>query len=145
MDADEKAKNRKELIDLMSQTILTPQIEKASVIQDGERVIVIKNGATILDLPWQAAQMLAKALLIKANEAEAIAKVERTVMDQAILYRTGAPMAFSTDPRIDDMARQEAVWNSKLRRYLPRPKFNRPGAIGSKEKFGKPAVKDGDK
>lgn len=139
----ERIANRRALIDPMSQTIITPKVEKVSVIQDGEHVIVVKEGSTILDLPWQAAQMLGKALIIKGNEAEQIAKAEATIMDQAILYRTGAPFAFSTDPRIDAEARKESVWNRTLRRYI-KPRFHRAGGIASKEKFGKPEVKDGE-
>lgn len=124
-------------------TILIPQTKHVSVALEGDRVLVIQDGRAILDLPWNAAQMIARALLIKANEAEALANAEQAIFDQALLYRTGAPFAFSTDKRITDSAVKEAGWNDKLRRYIRRPRFDRgiSASISSGEKFGKPEVK----
>lgn len=114
-------------------TILTPKTRSVDIRQDGELVLVIENGRTILVLPWDAAQALSKALAAQAARAEEIAKAEGIAMDQAILMRAGANIGLTSNPAIQELAASEAAWNSKLRRYMS-------GGIKSQAKFGTPAV-----
>jgi hypothetical protein len=61
--------------------------------QDGERVLVLKNGVLILDLPWQVAQQIGAALYAKGKAAEQFARREEVAEDAALLQRAGAPPA----------------------------------------------------
>ena len=113
--------------------ILTPKFRSVDVRQEGERVLVIENGRTILDLPWDAAQALARAILAQANRAEEVAKAEQVVFDNAILLRAGVPVGLTSNPVLLGQSVREAQSNSKLRRYMP-------GGIKSKEAFGTPRI-----
>ena len=113
--------------------IHVPKLATVDIRQDGERVIIIRDGRAILDLPYDAAQALARALMAKALKAEEIAKAAGIIEDSAILMRAGARMSLTNHPQLLDQARVEAAWNSKLRRYMP-------GGVKSREVFGTPAV-----
>lgn len=108
-----------------------------SVRQEGDHVLVIRNGQAILDLPYQAALDLAKALRIKGKAAEEIAKAEQVIFDEAILLRVGANIGLTNHPVILREAMKEAAWNSDLRRYIPPP---RAGGLESQAVFGKAQV-----
>lgn len=113
--------------------IVIPQISEIVIRQEGERVVVIRNGKALLDLPWDAAQALANALRVKALSAEEEAKALAIAFDQAILMRAGVPFGLSSRSDIVNEARKEAAWNSDLRRYMP-------GGIKAKAIFGQPSV-----
>jgi hypothetical protein len=117
----------------MAGMIIVPKLERISVQQDGNQVLLVKDGTLLVRLPWEAAQVLAKAIQIQAGKAEEIARAEQIIFDDAILLRAGAPVGLSSNPIILDQAAKEAAWNSKLRRYMP-------GGIKSKEKFGTPRI-----
>lgn len=126
------------------------KIQSADIQLVGDRVIVFVDGQLKLNLPYEAAEVVARAMLYHVRNAEeSDPKIApKIAFDQAILLRSGAPFGLSSDPKIVNEARKEAVWNSELRKYMPsgniasRGEFGRPGVIGTSgiptnEKFGK--------
>lgn len=93
-------------------------MQRIRIGQDGPNVIISFDGKPI-EMPWNAALDVSKALTIKARAAEEIAKAEGIIFDQALLVRTGAPLGFTDNPDIQKEAAKEAGWNSKLRRFIP--------------------------
>jgi hypothetical protein len=65
--------------------------KRVSIRQEGVSVLVVVDGRAVLEMPWQAALDVSMAIRIQAKEAEALAKVEGIIWDQAILVRSGAP------------------------------------------------------
>lgn len=114
--------------------ILIGQLNELTVRQEGDRVLLLRNGQLLAAMPWQAADVLARAILSQARRAEEYAKAEQIAYDSAILLRAGAPFALSSRPDILAEAKKEAAWNSDLRRYMQ----NR--GIQSQEKFGTPTL-----
>lgn len=117
--------------------IHVPQVRAVNVRQEGERVLVIENGRTLLDLPADAALVLAKAIHIKAKQAEEWVNKEAIIADQAILTRLGVPFGLTNHPILLEEATKEAAWNSNLRRYIPP---SRAKGIESQEVFGTPTI-----
>lgn len=111
--------------------------ERVAIRQEGTRVLVLKNGVCIFDMPWEAALAFADGLKAKGKKAEELAKANQIVSDQAVLMRAGAPFALTSHPAILDEARKEAATNRDLRRYTPTP------SVASGERFGVPSVKLG--
>jgi hypothetical protein len=107
--------------------------ESISVRQEGDRVLLLKNGVLIADLPWQAAIDLSGALRRKGVDAESHAKAERIIGDQALLIRSGAPFGLTSNPAMVREAVKEAQSNRMLRRYLP-------GGIKSTAIVGQPTI-----
>ena len=103
------------------------------ILTNGERVILVKDGSLVADMPWQAALELANAIYRQAKLAEELANAEEIVMDQAILMRAGAPFGLSGNADIMEEAGKEAAWNSDLRRYMP-------GGIRSRSVVGTPTI-----
>jgi len=106
-----------------------PAIKTATVRRDGERVLVIKDGVTLLDLPWDAARDLGKAMRLQSARAEQTAKVVQVIADQALLIRKGFPIALTPDPAVFKAAGNEAAHDRDLRRFVP-------GGVPSGVKFG---------
>jgi hypothetical protein len=106
---------------------------RAQVAVEFGRVVLAIDGRS-WNLPWQAALELGRGLLSAAKRAEEIADANRIIADQALLVRAGAPFAISDHPKILDAARNEAQWDSSLRRALPKP-----GARAGVE-FGVPSI-----
>jgi hypothetical protein len=113
--------------------ICVPQTRAVTVRQEGLHVLIIEDGKAILYLPYQAALELARAIYIKAKQAEELAQADRIAFDQAIILRRGLRFGLTNRPDIQDEARKEAAWNTTLRRALP-------GGIRSQEQVGTPAV-----
>jgi len=103
------------------------------VRQEGVRVVVIKNGRTIFEMPHDAALALAKAIWTQAKLAEEFANADDIVLDQALLTRLGVPIGLSDNRDIRAAADREAAWNSDLRRYAP-------GGVRSRERVGVPSI-----
>lgn len=99
---------------------------------DGDRVILEFEGK-VLRLPWEAADEIAKALIVKARVVEEQIKALGIAKDDAILLRLGAPLGLSNNPDIRAEAEQLAQQDPQLRRYLP-------GGVRSKEHFGTPTL-----
>lgn len=99
--------------------IHTPQTTSVTLHQELDRVWLIINGQRVLDMGWQQALEVGKALMFQARKAEEVAKIDQVVFDQAILMRAGFPMRFATRNDMLKLAGNEAAWNSDLRRYMP--------------------------
>ena len=105
-----------------------------NIKHNGDRVVFLKDGALIEDMPWDKAIEIGRALIAIGRKAEEYAKATEIIHDQAILTRAGWPfMGLSADPRIQAEAAKEAAWNSDLRRYLP-------GGVKSEEALFPPSV-----
>lgn len=117
--------------------ILSAQFSQVAVRDEGSRVLVIQNGKAILDLPWDAALALSKALRIKALQAEETDKADGLIFDQAILTRLGVPFGLTNNGAILKEATREAAWNSDLRRYI---RGKRAGGLESQAVVGTPNV-----
>lgn len=116
--------------------ISVPKLRVLRVLNDGNRIIVIEEGKTVLNIPWEMADNLSKALTKYARKAEEMDKVDQIVRDQAILMRAGTPIGLSNNTDIQKEAVKEALYNKKLRRVMP----NKMGNIESKENFGTPSL-----
>jgi hypothetical protein len=108
-------------------------VSKVRFIQNGGRVLMLVDDKLSADLPWRAADVVAKALLSVSRLAEEWDDAERLAIDSAILLRAGVGFGLTDHPRIAGEARKEAVSNRQLRRYMP-------GGVKSREQFGKPSV-----
>ena len=117
--------------------ILSAQFSQVAVRDEGNRVLVIRDGKAILDLPWDAALALSKALRVKALQAEETDKAESIVFDQAILTRLGVPFGLTNNATILKEATKEAAWNSDLRRYI---RGKRAGGLESQAVVGTPNI-----
>lgn len=117
--------------------IVKGQFRAVNVRCEGDRVVVIENGAAVFDLPWDAALALARAIHVKAKEAEEEAKALSIIADQALLTRLGAPIGLTSRPDMLREAAKEAAWNSDLRRYVPPA---RAGGIASQSIVGRPTI-----
>jgi hypothetical protein len=107
--------------------------EQFAIRQEGDRVLVLKNGVLIADMPWQAALELSAALRRKAKAAEECTAAEKIIADQALLIRVGAPFGLTRNWAMLKESVKKAVTNRNLRRYLP-------GGIKSREVFGTPTI-----
>jgi len=122
--------------------VLLGRLQTMTVHREGTRVQLIVNGTLALDVPWEAADEIAKALHVQARRAEEEAKAEQIIYDQAILTRLGVPVGLTDRPDMQREACKEAAWNSDLRRYV-RP--TRAKGIETQEVFGTPTVIGGEK
>lgn len=98
--------------------IIKGRVTELIVRVEGDRVIIIREGRTILDLPYDVALLFAKAVTAKARVAEETAKAEKISWDQALLLRLGIPLSLSANPDIQVEAKKEAAWNHDLRKYV---------------------------
>lgn len=105
---------------------------KVVVGRDGPNVILRFGDREAHEIPWEHALQVAKALRIKASEAEEEAKHEQITLDQALLMRSGAPFGLTNHPQIIADAKKEAAHNRELRKAIP--------SIKSREIFGRPRV-----
>lgn len=124
--------------------IIIPQIKTITVNQEGSRVNIIHDKG-IIELPWDAALEIAKAMIIQARKAEEIAKAEAIAYDQAILTRLGIPIGLTSHPIILKEAKKEAAWNTNLRRYIPSGKakgIKSQSVVGSPTLIMHPPVKN---
>lgn len=100
--------------------ILTPQTQHTSVRVEGDRVLLIHEGRLLLEMPYQVALELGRALVSQAKLAETHAVRDTLVEQQAVLMRLGLPFGFIPPSRPDLMraAGNEAAWNSRLRKWI---------------------------
>ncbi len=117
--------------------IYAPKIRQVSVRHDGTRVVLLERGKVIIELPWDAALDLSKAIHIQAKKAEEIAKAAKIIDDQAFLTRLGVPIGLTSNPAIKKEAAKEAAWNKALRKAIPPAKA---GGIKSQAVFGTPRL-----
>ena len=107
--------------------------DQITIRREDTRVLLLKNGVLIADMPYDKALSVARGLSLKAREAEEIVKAEQVIADNALLLRTGAPIGLSSNPDIIHESIKEAVNNRELRRYLP-------GGIKSQSVVGRPSL-----
>ncbi len=108
--------------------IIVPKITQATIKRDGIEVVIVMGNRRVLALPWDAALVLAKAMIIQARRIEEQVKALDIIQDQALLMRSGAPFGLSSHPDIIDEAKKEAVHNPTLRKYIT---GKRAGGIGT--------------
>lgn len=94
-------------------------MESLSIRQEGDRVLLIKDGRLICDMPWHAALQVADYIKSKAKLAEEYAHKEKIIDDQALLIRAGMPFGLTNHPVMLKEAVKEAFTNRFLRRALP--------------------------
>ena len=113
--------------------IYVPKIRNVTVRAEGNMVQLIEGGMLILELPWDGAKVLSRAIRAQAGRAEQSAKILRVISDQAVLIRKGFPIALTNRPDVFKEAGNEAAHNRELRRTFP-------GGVPSGVVFGNPAV-----
>lgn len=117
--------------------IHVPKIRSVRTHREGTRVLLFVDGELVCDVPWKGALEISRALRIKAKEAEALAKANKIIMDQALLTRAGFPIGLTSNPDMKKEAMKEAAWNRDLRRYIP---LSKAGNIASGESVGEPTL-----
>ena len=116
--------------------IMTPKTSQMTVSQDGLDVVIIKDGARYVSLPWDAALLLADAIKIKARQIEEQVKASAIAIDQAFVLRKGLPFGLTSNPQIVRESYKEAAHNRELRKHIP---FVSEG-IRSREAMGTPSL-----
>ncbi len=116
---------------------ILPKQEAVRIRHEGMRVQVLKDGRVLLELPWQAALDLAKALHAQGKRAEEIDRAQAIIHDQAIVTRLGLRFGLTSHPLLLREAGKEAAWNRNLRRYIP---SGRAYGIASQEMVGAPII-----
>lgn len=111
-------------------------MEQLRILQDEERVLVIKNGVLLFELPADKALELAQAIASVAKKAEEHLDRDSLIRDAAILARAGVPVGLALDPRIQEEARKAALYDRELRKNIPL-------SAGSKGVVSAPTVKRG--
>lgn len=111
---------------------MSHEVSVLQIRQEGTRVLFIKGGKILLDLPWDAALEVSRETYIRARAAEEIAKADAVIMDQAIVQRAGMQFGMTNNRDIQVEAMKEAVHNPLLRRHMP--------TIKSQEILGAPSV-----
>jgi hypothetical protein len=89
------------------------------VKQENERVLLLLDGRLLAEMPYDAANGLAKAIYQVSKRAEEWVKREQVADDAALLARVGAPFNLVNDPRIAEEALKRAQHDPKLRKYVP--------------------------
>lgn len=110
-------------------------LHKIDVGVDGSKVL-FKIDDKVVEMPWNVAEDLYRAILIQTRKAETFAKANQIIFDQALLMRAGASVGLSNNPAVIKTAINEAAHNATLRRYM-KPKFE---GIQSQETFGTPRI-----
>lgn len=84
-----------------------------------ERVVFIVDGKTVLDLHWRHYNDVIRILKQAMAQAEEHENAEQVIEHQSVLMRMGGPIGLSDNPDILKEARQRALYDKKLRAYLP--------------------------
>ncbi len=114
--------------------LFVPNRISVRVKVDGGNVLIIHNGRCLMQMPWEGARDMSKALRTAAGMAEQNAHRDKLIQDQATLIRAGFPLALTKDPATFKEAGNEAANNRELRRAMP-------GGIPDKVVFGLPSIK----
>lgn len=94
---------------------------------------MITNGRLVLDLPYEAALEIGRAMIGKAKQAEELANPHKIIMDQAILFRAGFPLGLTNNRDIMSESIKTAMHDRDLRRFMT-------GGVRSKEVVGTPSL-----
>lgn len=79
----------------------------------------IPGAGKAIDMPWEKADELSRALTIQARRCEEYCKANEIIMDNALLQRSGANIGLSDRADINGETVKEALQNKGLRRLLP--------------------------
>ena len=115
----------------------TDDAKAIRVRADKGYVYLLVQGRPALELPWEAAVQLAKAIRTKAMEARENVQHDIVIADQAMLMGLGSPLGLSRNPKLLREARKDAehlLRPGHLRRKKP------AGGITSPEAVGMPAI-----
>lgn len=93
--------------------------QQLAIRREGNRILILRNGVLILEMPYHAALELSKGLHIKAKQAEEEACAEQIIADQSLLIRAGAPFGLTAHRAILRESIKTAQTDRNLRRYLP--------------------------
>ena len=113
--------------------VIVPKIKDCRIRLNGIKVILITEGKEYLELPWEAALKIGRAMIAQARRAEEAAKALNIVEDQAIIIRSGFPVGLTNRKDIQTEALKEAKWNRELRKKMP-------GGIQSQSIVGTPTL-----
>lgn len=108
---------------------------KLNISHDGNgKVQYLYNGKIIFGgkVPWEVADKIARQSIRAARLAEEVCKANQVIMDNALLQRSGVlpGIGLSDHPLIKAESIKEALYDKKLRRYLPYHKPNVANGIG---------------
>lgn len=109
------------------------EMTQVRIRQEGTYVLVIVDGKTVINAPYNVALDIFREGIAASKRAEELAHVEGIVHDQAILIRAGAPFGLTNNTAMLREAVTEAGHNPVIRRHMP-------GGIKSKELVGTPEV-----
>lgn len=104
---------------------------RATILDEGQKVVLVVDGKRICDMPPEIARQMARTLLERAALADEYINANRIIMDQAIMQRAGMPFGLSRNPKIVKAARQEAQWNGDLRRHMPLKGIEPKAVVGT--------------
>lgn len=104
--------------------IYIPNQTNVGIRWEGNKVMMIVDGKLVLNITWEQALELGRALIAQARKADTWVHAQQVIDDQALLLRAGAPITLANDAAMIKEAGNEAAWNSKLRRYLPNRDIN---------------------
>lgn len=110
--------------------------DSVTIHRESTRVYLKRGNEVLLDMPWEAALEVGRALIQLGRQAEQVCKIDQVIADQAILMRAGAPIALTGNQAAQQEALKEAMWNPQLRKYMP----DRVGNIATAETFGLPVI-----
>jgi len=91
-------------------------IEAIRIGAEGDKVIIAIKGRPALEIPWQHADQLWRAIRQKTIHAREHAQAAIIVADQATLLAAGVPVGLTGNPVLQREARKEAA-------HLLRPGF----------------------
>lgn len=118
--------------------------QTATVRQEGDRVVILHGGRAVLDLPWDGALELARAIHNQAKRAEELANADAIATDQAILLRLGVPIGLSDRKDIQQEAQNRAAWDSGLRRYIRGKRARGVNGVRSAGVVGTPTISNSE-
>lgn len=111
---------------------------KVRIRTEGPKVFIGVDDRLFLEIGHQEALQLATLVRQAGLKAQEHAEAERLIHEGAMLARFGFPLTLSNHPKILDQVRNEAAWNTDLRRYMP-------GGVKARELVGTPTVIRGGK
>lgn len=96
-----------------------------------ENTLMIVKGVQVASIPWQVCRQISASFTIAARKGEEQFCALQVIADDALLIRTGAPFAFSDDPRKRDVAYNDAQWDPAARRRVPLRGIPSPRRVGT--------------
>lgn len=117
-------------------------VNSAEISLQENEVHVLIHGRLVFCFPLPVAQEVANAIKGHARHLEELELAESIAFDHAILQRHGLNIGLTSNPDIQELAGNEAAWNTELRRAIPSSANLRQYHIGTpsvkKKKGGTP-------